>query len=244
MADYQVNQDLNLPIPKLYSELLDPKMSHLLNFDFPEDPPNAINVMVPSSPMYTRIPVPFKYDFKQHPAIQKATTAGDPGAAAIARGTQRDRSEFLVVQVPFSQKEVPQAPPVDLPTTPSDLVERIKALFDERPVWTRLAVVNRLNINPLKDVNSTDFRNALAKSAYMFTNGPWRSCYVRYGYDPRISSQDRMYQILDYRTIGMVGATAERSVIIGTTQLFIIVDRGLARPPSAISLVLSIRIVH
>ena len=39
----------------------------------------------------------------------------------------------------------------------------------------------------------------IAASAYYFTTGPWRNCWVRFGHDPRQEPQDSKYQILDYR---------------------------------------------
>ena len=35
--------------------------------------------------------------------------------------------------------------------------------------------------------------------AYHFSNGPWRLCYIKYGYDPRDSFDARIYQVIDLR---------------------------------------------
>ncbi len=35
--------------------------------------------------------------------------------------------------------------------------------------------------------------------AYYFTTGPWRSCWVRFGYDPRKIPESKIYQMIDYR---------------------------------------------
>ncbi len=50
----------------------------------------------------------------------------------------------------------------------------------------------------------TDYTPALLKEclpyvAYYFTTGPWRSCWVRYGYDPRKDPKSKIYQMIDYR---------------------------------------------
>lgn len=58
-----------------------------------------------------------------------------------------------------------------------------------------MAVVQTLGI-----VNTPEVRILLLNYGYFQMNGPWRSCYIRYGYDPRKDSEARRYQILDFRT--------------------------------------------
>lgn len=36
--------------------------------------------------------------------------------------------------------------------------------------------------------------------AYFFTDGPWRCCWVRYGYDPRHEPEARWYQVVEIRS--------------------------------------------
>lgn len=35
--------------------------------------------------------------------------------------------------------------------------------------------------------------------SYHFTSGPWKTLWVRLGYDPRIDPEAKQYQCLDYR---------------------------------------------
>jgi general transcription factor 3C polypeptide 5 (transcription factor C subunit 1) len=35
--------------------------------------------------------------------------------------------------------------------------------------------------------------------AYFFIDGPWRCCWVRYGYDPRNNSDSKIYQVVEMR---------------------------------------------
>ena len=39
----------------------------------------------------------------------------------------------------------------------------------------------------------------LPQLAYHFSNGPWRLCYIKHGYDPRASFDSRIYQVIDLR---------------------------------------------
>ena len=43
-------------------------------------------------------------------------------------------------------------------------------------------------------VSSERMRFRLPQLAYYFTKGPWRSCYISFGYDPRQSTDARLYQ--------------------------------------------------
>lgn len=49
--------------------------------------------------------------------------------------------------------------------------------------------------------------------SFYYTTGPWRVCWVRFGYDPRIPQNfdSRFYQILDYRVRSAGGIKAEVS---------------------------------
>ena len=42
-------------------------------------------------------------------------------------------------------------------------------------------------------------RYRLPQLAYYFSNGPWRMCWIAFGYDPRKSTDGRVYQVLDLR---------------------------------------------
>ena len=39
----------------------------------------------------------------------------------------------------------------------------------------------------------------LALVSYYFTNGPWKMLWVKFGYDPRSTTDSKQYQCLDYR---------------------------------------------
>ncbi|KAF4750708.1 General transcription factor 3C polypeptide 5, partial [Perkinsus olseni] len=35
--------------------------------------------------------------------------------------------------------------------------------------------------------------------SYLYLNGPWRNCYVRFGYDPKLNLEAVKYQVIDFR---------------------------------------------
>ncbi|XP_028135224.1 general transcription factor 3C polypeptide 5 [Diabrotica virgifera virgifera] len=74
-----------------------------------------------------------------------------------------------------------------------EIYEKIKQLFDERPMWTKAAIQHKIG-----------FTNEMSKillpaNAYLWSTGPWRMIWTRLGYDPRVDLSSRIYQILDFR---------------------------------------------
>uniref|UniRef100_A0A1B0BJF5 Transcription factor IIIC subunit 5 HTH domain-containing protein n=1 Tax=Glossina palpalis gambiensis TaxID=67801 RepID=A0A1B0BJF5_9MUSC len=71
--------------------------------------------------------------------------------------------------------------------------EKVKKLFEECPVWTRIALLYESGISNDK------LKCIIPSMAYYFSTGPWRTMYVRYGYDPRKDFSSRYYQTFDFR---------------------------------------------
>ena len=73
-------------------------------------------------------------------------------------------------------------------------------LFEERPVWTRVALFNQLTAIEARDIlkyesHRTGYpvcsyfffsaKGVLPLCCYVFQDGPWRDTLVRFSYDPR-----------------------------------------------------------
>ncbi|RZB39524.1 general transcription factor 3C polypeptide 5 [Asbolus verrucosus] len=125
--------------------------------------------------------------------------------------------------VNFKDKEIPTRPlegALKLLKNRSleERIERVKQLFEERPIWTKAAI--RYNTG-LTDEHS---KVILPVVAYYFINGPWRISWVKFGYDPRRDPQARIYQTLDYRIrtgeSTQLKVSAKRSYA-GKTSLFL-----------------------
>ncbi|BES89302.1 RNA polymerase III transcription factor (TF)IIIC subunit [Nesidiocoris tenuis] len=71
--------------------------------------------------------------------------------------------------------------------------ETIKKCFEERPVWSKLALMS------VTGYMHDQMKYLLPSVAYYFVTGPYRVMWVRLGYDPRIEPSSRIYQTLDYR---------------------------------------------
>ncbi|KAK1884206.1 General transcription factor 3C polypeptide 5 [Dissostichus eleginoides] len=71
--------------------------------------------------------------------------------------------------------------------------EHLRQMFESRPIWSRNAVKANINIHPDK------LKLLLPVFAYYMVTGPWRSLWVRLGYDPRKTKESKKYQLLDFR---------------------------------------------
>ncbi|CAN9504823.1 unnamed protein product [Ophioblennius macclurei] len=71
--------------------------------------------------------------------------------------------------------------------------EKLKSMFESRPIWSRNGVKANVNLHPDK------MKLLLPVYAYYMVTGPWRSLWVKLGYDPRKSPESKKYQMLDFR---------------------------------------------
>ncbi|XP_058472508.1 general transcription factor 3C polypeptide 5 [Solea solea] len=71
--------------------------------------------------------------------------------------------------------------------------EQMRKMFESRPIWSRNAVRASINIHPEK------LKLLLPVFAYYMVTGPWRSLWVKLGYDPRKDRGSKKYQMLDFR---------------------------------------------
>uniref|UniRef100_A0A803KTX3 Transcription factor IIIC subunit 5 HTH domain-containing protein n=1 Tax=Chenopodium quinoa TaxID=63459 RepID=A0A803KTX3_CHEQI len=74
----------------------------------------------------------------------------------------------------------------------------VSKLFDERPIWTRSSIHERLCKGGLK-FGDHMLKRLLFRSAYYFGSGPFHRFWIRKGYDPRKDPESRIYQRIDFR---------------------------------------------
>jgi hypothetical protein len=140
-------------------------------------------------------PVLFNYESNPSMSILEAREA-----AAV-----KDEENGEVAFLRFKDKRAAPSQPTSLslqkaeddPSNVGDLVCRISELFMKRPVWQRASLEEALGEeNP---VSPWKLASALRQVSYLFLDGPWRKCYVRFGYDPRIDASSRTLQMIDFR---------------------------------------------
>uniref|UniRef100_A0A803PXN4 General transcription factor 3C polypeptide 5 n=1 Tax=Cannabis sativa TaxID=3483 RepID=A0A803PXN4_CANSA len=115
----------------------------------------------------------------------------------------------VVLSPKKNQEEVAQ-PECDIPkrinwedyipqdSTPWESQMAVSNLFDERPIWIKRALNERLLDKGFNFVHSM-LRRLLSRVAYYFSSGPFLRFWIRRGYDPRKDPESRIYQRVDFR---------------------------------------------
>ncbi|EPQ17577.1 General transcription factor 3C polypeptide 5 [Myotis brandtii] len=152
-------------------------------------------------PIFSRLDTPADYFYR--PETQHREGYNNPpisGENLI--GLSRARRLHNAIFVNFEGDEVPEQPLeaavqtwTRLCTNPMDrkVEEELRKLFDIRPIWSRNAVRAKMSVHPDK------LKVLLPFMAYYMITGPWRSLWIRFGYDPRRHPEAKIYQVLDFR---------------------------------------------
>lgn len=74
----------------------------------------------------------------------------------------------------------------------------ISKLFEERPIWPKRTLQDRLADDGLK-LTYDQLKRLLFRTAHYFGCGPYRTLWIRNGYDARKDPESRIYQRIDFR---------------------------------------------
>uniref|UniRef100_A0A8C4ESC6 General transcription factor IIIC, polypeptide 5 n=1 Tax=Dicentrarchus labrax TaxID=13489 RepID=A0A8C4ESC6_DICLA len=151
--------------------------------------------------IFSRLDCPVDY-FYRPDVNQKSVLNQPPINKKNFIGLNRARRPHNAIFVSFSDPTVPNESleaarinwtRVCLKELDKQAEEQLKKMFESRPIWSRNAVKANINIHPDK------LKLLLPVYAYYMVTGPWRSLWVRLGYDPRKSKESKKYQMLDFR---------------------------------------------
>eukprot|EP00931_Biecheleriopsis_adriatica_P102651 TRINITY_DN77595_c0_g1_i1.p1 TRINITY_DN77595_c0_g1~~TRINITY_DN77595_c0_g1_i1.p1 ORF type:complete len:533 (+),score=102.54 TRINITY_DN77595_c0_g1_i1:132-1730(+) len=151
---------------------------------------------------FTRVDVPQAYDFEDNPFLRRQKNK-DVKPVAGSGETKLSRAWIQVSMVKFRDPPpVPSAAPEgakeQLRPDEESVMEALRSLFQERSLWLRGPLEERLR-DQKKKANVTTMQKSLMCVAYLWSDGPWRGAYVRLGFDPRLDSQARTLQVIDFR---------------------------------------------
>nr|XP_018900534.1 PREDICTED: general transcription factor 3C polypeptide 5 [Bemisia tabaci]XP_018900535.1 PREDICTED: general transcription factor 3C polypeptide 5 [Bemisia tabaci]XP_018900536.1 PREDICTED: general transcription factor 3C polypeptide 5 [Bemisia tabaci] len=142
---------------------------------------------------FSRVDVPFNYLFRTEPKDVLNTTKLN----LVVRNRKRRIGRAACGS--FQADTVPQKPTsVALksyfPSMEPD-IQALKKIFEDRPIWSRGAIMQTTQFN------ENTMKRIIHYVAYFYCDGPWRCTWVRFGYDPKKDSSNRIYQILTYRSV-------------------------------------------
>ncbi|KAK9768590.1 tau 95 subunit of transcription factor TFIIIC [Basidiobolus ranarum] len=198
MADYQYLPDPVDPIAQFRNSLQSLDVEKICKFPVNVDCSMSKTPNLPP-PSFSRIECPMDYGYRQNTSVVKVLVQKNEDEPPIVKLiNRRRRRKFVAYSIDFEAKSVPNHPPEDAvkfsSQIPQESIENIQALFDRRPMWTRSALQNNLPANDRKII-----KRLLPFAAYWMSSGPWRDCWIKYGYDPRQHVDARFYQLLDIR---------------------------------------------
>ena len=104
----------------------------------------------------------------------------------------RVRTFEFVYGIPFEEPSVPTVPRKQVQAK-AYLLPMLEALFQERPIWSRVALNCRTGADP------GSLRSALSTLAYHFSSGPWKYNWIKFGVDPREHPKYKWYQVVECR---------------------------------------------
>ncbi|ORY98520.1 RNA polymerase III transcription factor IIIC subunit-domain-containing protein [Syncephalastrum racemosum] len=190
ISDFQYIVPKDDPMRQLRQALDRGTAEALASYRLPEedDPQRPFGV---PGPVFSSREMPLSYLYNQPFSVAKIRVEQPDGSFAIKLVNRRARRPLELHFVNFAAKVYPTEPIVkydDMSAKEKELTQRLQKLFDERPICTRRYIFAQINA-----FEQRISRIPLAYVSYIFKDGPWPGCYVRYGVDPRT---DPKYHIL------------------------------------------------
>lgn len=140
-------------------------------------------------PIFTHMGLPFNYFYSQNPYVRHTEDGDTINLTAV-----KQVGYFISSDEPTPQ--APQIPPDLEDPRMVEAVAQLEAAFEDRPVWTRRALLNHLG-GKLRSWN--ELKKYINYVAYQFKGGPWRDGVVPYGLDPRSDPKYRIYQTVMFK---------------------------------------------
>lgn len=171
---------------------LDPKEQDNTLPKYTEDDP--IHLL---PPIFSATDLPLDYQYQSNPFYtmeEIITEDGESKVEFVSKSKKENEIDEPHV-IDCEAKDIPTTSKANISSPEDkDLIETLKKLFDERPIWCK----NMLCVY-VSDKDIPRLKYTLPVVAYHFVNGPWRKAWVRLGYDPRLSKESSVYQVIDFR---------------------------------------------
>jgi general transcription factor 3C polypeptide 5 (transcription factor C subunit 1) len=160
---------------------------------------------LPPPPLFSRVQCPLNYGYEQLAMVEKLV--GPDGNVVFRNKSVKALRD--VASYTFDD-DIPTGP------APGGLCDRfvgsvanqgicdvLDELFRVRPIWTRQALTMVMRERGLVNTAFINhFIQYMLMRAFYYCGGPWRACWVRYGYDPRSEAnreEAKLLQIVHFR---------------------------------------------
>ncbi|KAI8390287.1 RNA polymerase III transcription factor IIIC subunit-domain-containing protein [Blakeslea trispora] len=205
LADFQYHVPSENRIRQLKEALMKGTLNKIIDFRISLDEKETELNHIPP-PAFTPFEQVFDYNYRQNAPVLRVRVRQPDGSFQVKLINKARYVNTHVTAINFEEETVPTKSWHTLAPLRLDLQkETIKALsdlFEERPVWSRFALRNLLDVRLHKYI-----RDSLVHIAYTFQSGPWRECWFKYGVDPRKDPAYHIYQHIDVRRINNLNAS-------------------------------------
>ncbi|KAI5020049.1 hypothetical protein ZWY2020_044937 [Hordeum vulgare] len=149
--------------------------------------------------------VPPLFAIKDNPTNIALLPSTNALSKSMQRGVVQHRWEMDIeptLALPFNIQAVPKKvnweDHIPMNSSEWDSQMALCKLFDERPVWPRQSLYERL-LDDGVHVSTSQFKSLLFKAGYYFSTGPFGKFWIKKEYDPRKDPESRIYQRIDFR---------------------------------------------
>jgi len=201
MSDYQVIPKHSYDMPKLAKAIKDLDVEKLESYKNITDNDKNELCNIPA-PVFTSIEWPQNYGYLQLTSVVKVFVKKKDQEPVLKLINRSKKTKLIIATVDLSDPNcrIPTKPPAAATAhskyISSTYLNEISELFDKRPIWSRIALVNNLSEDSVKRI-----KQLLPLVSYNVVHGAFRDCWIKYGIDPRISNEYRFYQSMDVRNI-------------------------------------------
>ncbi|EXJ91621.1 hypothetical protein A1O3_00171 [Capronia epimyces CBS 606.96] len=192
MPDYVYSSKGSTFLSQLQTKILPQKYPRLKQWSFPRTYGLSDPETIPP-PVWSTHGLPLNYTYRQNPAVRMVA---DPVTGKPTLRNIQAPKRLFTIQCHYDDEKWPDAPhpscvPLSQLPEPHQRVYNImKDLFEERPIWTRRALLNHFP----DDSPMFLARHLLAYVAFAIRSGPWRDTLCKLGVDPRTDRSYRKYQ--------------------------------------------------
>ncbi|EPX74793.1 transcription factor tfiiic complex a box associated subunit sfc1 [Schizosaccharomyces octosporus yFS286] len=194
MADFQYSTENSPFTKKLDASLRTLDFDAISKFNIDLSPVQRDHLDMPPPPLFSQVPLPTFYNYQQNPLVGRVRLPDGSTTIMNLKGQCR----VWIITADMKVEHVPTKKHQKLSESPSKIVQEvidaIKPLFHDRPMWTRRALLNHIDPSYLHYL-----KFALPYISYLWSSGPFRDTYTIFGYDPRKDPKAAAYQALFFK---------------------------------------------
>lgn len=119
-----------------------------------------------------------------------------PSSDFVPEGSLQEqaRPSVMLNGLDFNKGQIPEPEEIveyEVGKEEQEYARKLKPLLEKRPIWSRHALVSVLS-ESFPVISMLIMKRSLVRMAYLFANGPFRTLWIRKGYDPRKDPASRM----------------------------------------------------